>query len=139
LIKNYRAEIDYYFCSFSKKDKIMTNNNTINTQQSPETIRSLGGALIFLGVLLAGGMGALMIWINNAMTNPASTIKFNKTSPQNDLIFPILGVVAFFGVTAMVAGIWQVATGKRNKTLIWIMLGIGIILVIAANVIPAIF
>ena len=74
-------------------------------------------------------MGALMMWINNAMTNPASTIKFDKNAPQNDLIFPILGVVAFFGVAAMAAGIWQVLTGKRNKTLIWIMLGTWVILI----------
>ena len=115
------------------------SNNSIKRQQTPETIRALGGVLIFLGVILAGGMGVLMIWLNNAMTNPSSTIKFNADSPQQELIFPVLGMVAAFGISAMVAGIWQILTGKRSKTLIFIMLGLSFVLWILANVIPAIY
>lgn len=112
------------------------SNNSIIKEQTPETIRALGGVLIFIGAILVGGIGALMIWINNLMTSPSSTIKFAENSPQNQILFPVLGMVAIFGLTAMIAGTWQVVTGKRNKALIWLMLGLGIVLFILAKVIP---
>lgn len=110
-----------------------------NKPQSPQTIRLLGGLLIFIGALLAGGMGALMLWIRSIIANPASTVRFNESAPESDLIFPVLSAVAAFGVAAMAAGVWQVATGTRNKTLIWIMLGIWVVMMIGATAITAVF
>lgn len=76
-----------------------------------------------------------MMWINDAMNNPSSTTKFNGTTGQKQITFLILGMVAFFGITAMIAGIYQAATGKRNKKLVFIMLGFWVVLMILAWVV----
>ncbi|HRH46352.1 MAG TPA: hypothetical protein PKY82_32200 [Pyrinomonadaceae bacterium] len=111
----------------------MSENLAIkNSAQSPTTIRILGGLLIFIGTILVGAMAAIMMWINNAINNPASTNKFNGTPEQQKITFLILGAVMVFGITAMIGGFWQLLTGKRNKTLIFVMLGLWVVLMILA-------
>ncbi len=111
------------------------SENLVKNQQSPTTIRILGVVLIFIGTILVGSMAAIMMWINDAMNNPSSTTKFNGTTGQKQITFLILGMVAFFGITALIAGIYQAATGKRNKKVIFIMLGLWVVLMILAWVV----
>lgn len=106
------------------------NLTRAKSEQSPTTIRVLGGLLIFIGTILVGGMAAIMMWMNNAINNPASTNKFNGTPEQQKIIFLVLGTVAVFGFSATIAGIYQMVTGQRNKKLIWLMLGLWIVLMI---------
>jgi magnesium-transporting ATPase (P-type) len=107
--------------------------------QDESTIRILGGLLMFIGLLLVGVMSAIMLWMNKTMNNPSSTTKFTVTSDKKMITFLILGAVAAFGFSAFIAGSYQLFTGKRNKKLIWLMLGLWIVLIVAANVIPNIF
>lgn len=114
----------------------------INNNQSPATIRFLGGVLIFIGLLLMGGMGALMIWINNIITTngrSGATQSFNGSPEQARIIFLVLGMVGVFGLISMIAGAWQLFTGTRNKFLIWLMLAVFFILLVSAYLIQVFF
>ena len=107
----------------------------INNNQSPATIRVLGGVLIFIGLLLIGGMGALIVWINDILANngrSGSAPSFKGSPEEANIIFLVLGAVAAFGLVAMIAGAWQLFTGTRNKILLWIMLGVWAVLMLLA-------
>ncbi|MBX7172311.1 MAG: hypothetical protein K1X72_15195 [Pyrinomonadaceae bacterium] len=110
-------------------------NNLTTSNQSPTTIRVLGVVLIFIGVILVGSMAAIIMWINDAMNNPSSTTKFNGTPEQAKITFLILGMVTAFGFTSIAAGLWQALTGKRNKKVIFVMLGLWVVLMILAWVV----
>ena len=106
------------------------NTGLVNNNQSPTTIRILGGVLIFIGITLVSGIIALIIWVNNEFVKSASTTKLNGTAEGKQIIFLILGAVGAFGLISIVAGFWQLLTGTRNKVLIWLMLGVWIVLMI---------
>ena len=103
-----------------------------DSKMNPTTIRTLGGVLAFLGMILVGSMVAIMIWINNLMNNASSTTKWNASPEQKNIIFLVLGLVMAFGISTLVTGGWQILTGKRNIKLIWIILGFWGVLMIAA-------
>jgi hypothetical protein len=111
------------------------SGNLVNKQQSPTSIRVLGGILIFLGVILVGSMAAIMMWINNIIANSGktgSTVKWNAAPQQQQMTFLILGAVAAFGVSAMLTGLLQIITGKRNRMMVGLMIGLWIVLMILA-------
>ncbi len=115
------------------------NETLTNAKQSPTTIRTLGGLLMFIGVLLVGSMSAIMLWMNKAINNPSSTAKYTGTADKKMIAFLILGAVAAFGCSAFIAGTYQLATGKRNRMLIWLMLGLWAVLIILVYVVQVIF
>lgn len=109
--------------------------NLVNNNQSPATIRVLGGVLIFIGLLLMGGMGAIMIWVNNILANngrSGSSPSFKGSPEEANIIFLVLGAVGAFGFVSMIAGAWQLFTGTRNKILLWIMIGVWAVLMLLA-------
>lgn len=114
----------------------------INNNQSPATIRVLGGLLIFIGLLLIGGMGGLIFWINDILANngrSGSAPSFKGNPEQANIIFLVLGLVGVFGLVSMIAGAWQLFTGTRNKFLIWAMLAVFFILLVSAYLVQMFF
>jgi hypothetical protein len=103
------------------------NATLVNKQQTPTTIRALGAVLIVIGSLLTGGMIALMVWINYIIAGsgkPSSTTTWNGSAEEAQIVFLVLGTVAAFGVMAMITGLWQLLTGRRNKLLVGLMLAV---------------
>lgn len=97
---------------------------------------------MFLGALISGGMIVIMLWTRNVIANTHrydSTHKWNASPEETTAMFAVLGLVTAFGVSAAVAGFWHLLTGKRNLKLLWIMLGLGFVLYIAAIAVPEIF
>lgn len=121
----------------------MSENLTMtSSQESPETIRRLGGVLIALGALLAGGMAGLMLWINQMLTDsgkPGSTIKLTANPAQKLVISLTLGIVAAFGLSFIFAGIYQITTGRRNPKMIWLFMALSMALVFAARAVQVFF
>lgn len=114
----------------------------INTNQNPATIRALGGVLMFLGMVLMGGMAALMLWINTIIANsnnPASTVRWKGSADHQQMVFLILVTVMAFGFSNFVTGAYQVFTGKRNLKLIWIIIGLWSVLLILTEVVQIFF
>jgi hypothetical protein len=110
---------------YFKGDLEMNETLTMaNANRSPAAIRALGGVLTFLGVILIGGMGTLLLWMNNIMNNNSSTTKWNGSEDQKTMVFLVLGSVMAFGFSALITGLWQIMTGKRNMKLIRVTLGL---------------
>lgn len=62
--------------------------------------------------------------------NSAGSSSFSGTLLQAQLVLGLFGLVIVFGVGSAVNGLWQVATGRRNRWITMIMLGlIGVFLI----------
>jgi len=107
-------------------------NSPENGIKSPAALRALGVVLVVLGGALMGGM-AVLSWIMYGIVNntdPRATTKFTGSESDMMFMFAVFALVFFIGLTAFVAGLWQVIFGKRNLILVWIMLGLGAIFVV---------
>ena len=98
-------------------------------------IRVIGGILVFLGGFLILFMGGISLFVLNIVSQggkPGGGSHF--TGSRNDLIliFGVFGAVIFFGFVALLAGLWQLILGRRNKVFIWLILGLGFLFVIGA-------
>jgi magnesium-transporting ATPase (P-type) len=95
--------------------------------KSPAALRALGVVLVVLGGALMAGM-AVLSWIMYGVINnsdPRASTKFTGSESDMMFMFAVFALVFFIGLTAFVAGLWQVIFGKRNLILVWIMLGLG--------------
>ncbi len=104
--------------------------------QSRSTLRVLGGVLIALGLVLIGIMSVVAIFVVGAMAgNGKGNTRF--TGSETDMMFmvSVIGVVFMFGVATLVAGLWHLIFGRRNKFLIWIMFGLGALFFIAGQMV----
>ncbi len=95
-------------------------------------IRILGGILVFLGAFLILFVGAISVFVWS-LVNKASTDghkSFTGTRSDLVLIFGAFAFIILFGVVGLIAGLWQLIFGRRNKILVWVILGLGFIFVI---------
>lgn len=95
-----------------------------------------------MGGFLVAVIGVIWIATINMIqnsNNPNATSRFTGSHEQIMAMFTIFGVVMSIGVAAFLAGLWQLIFGRRSLVLIYIMLMLGVIFMIAATVIPAIF
>lgn len=103
--------------------------------RSKSTIRVLGGVLIFLGGFLTVVPAVLTVVVMNVIANsdkPGSTTKFTGSDTNMFFMFAIFAVVFMFGLASLAAGFWQLIFGRRNKILVWIVLGLAALFLIAA-------
>jgi hypothetical protein len=89
------------------------------------SIRVRGAVLVVLGLLLAGGMGYLMVWIATVIhhsADPGATNRFNGSPAATAGIFAILGFVLLFGIISTLMGTWMLRNGWRSaklKQIVW--------------------
>jgi uncharacterized paraquat-inducible protein A len=105
-------------------------------------IKVLGWVLLLLGAFLVVFMGAISFIVAGIISRtgqPGVTTSFNGGPKEAAMIFGIFGLVLAFGFTSMVAGFWQVWYGRRNKRLVFVMLGIAASLWVIAEVIEFLF
>jgi hypothetical protein len=84
------------------------------------SIRVRGAILLVLGLLLAGGMSYLLVWISDIMrhsADPGATTRFNGSPAAAAAILAILGFVLLFGIISTLLGGWMLRYGFRNETL----------------------
>ena len=77
-------------------------------------------------------MGYLSWWMYNAITAPTpagSSPRF--TGGPQDITFMVFvfGLVMIIGLVSLIGGLWQIVFGKRNKTLVYIIIGLGAIFI----------
>lgn len=89
------------------------------------TVRALGWVLVFLG----GGLTAFMAWLTYVVAGiisrsdrPGTGARFTGDSTDAAFIYGIFAVVIGLGVTFVLAGVWQIVYGRRNKKLIFLAL-----------------
>jgi hypothetical protein len=89
-----------------------------------QRIRRLGFVLVAIGFLLVAMMGTITVALAPMMLSAGretTGAKFTGTPEQGLMILGLFGLVIVFGVAAILAGIFQVATGRRS---IWIMIAV---------------
>ena len=100
---------------------------------SAKQLRRLGWVQAFLGIFLVGFIAIIIYNIAPSMLRPdvpdASGSRFTGTGEQGQMVLALLGVVIVFGLTSLVNGVWQIATGTRNKWILYFGVGVFILLV----------
>ncbi len=95
---------------------------------TPQRNRISGGALLVLGVFLAGLMGYLYYIMAPSMAQPGVELGgmiYNGTPAQARAIQTLFATVALFGVVAGFYGLYMLYTGMRSKVMMFVMLGLG--------------
>lgn len=90
-------------------------------------VKVLGWVLILLGLFLVAFMGVITIIVAGIIAQtgrPGSTQSFSGGTKELTLIFGIFALVIAFGLTCTVAGVSQARSGRRNKKLVKVLMGI---------------
>ena len=90
-------------------------------------VKALGWVLIVLGLFLVAFMGAITVLVAGIIANanrPGSTQSFSGGTKELALIFGIFALVIAFGLTCTVAGVSQARSGRRNKKLVKVLMGV---------------
>jgi predicted nucleic acid-binding Zn ribbon protein len=103
--------------------------------RSSRNLRVRGGVLLACGLFLLGLMG----WITWIMTpsllypgEEAGGMTFTGKPDQARMILWLFWAVITFGAVATVNGLYQLATGRKNRALVLVSLGLAAIIVVAA-------
>lgn len=97
--------------------------------------RRFGGVLLVLGAGLAIGMAFLLYIMTPMLADPGvqhGSSRFNGTPRQALAIWTILGGVLVFGLVAAIGGGWCMATGRRDKRVAYVLLGLVGLIVLSA-------
>ena len=99
--------------------------------QKVSTVRISGVLLVVMGTLLLGIMGWLSLWIYGAISPVANAASRFNGDPK-DILFIIFafGLVVSISLAALAGGLWQIIFGKRNKLIVFVVFGLGIILAV---------
>ncbi|HVQ08119.1 MAG TPA: hypothetical protein VMS43_06755 [Allosphingosinicella sp.] len=94
--------------------------------------------LLICGVLLAGGMGVIMLKIGPSMLNPgveaSDGSSFTGTTDQARLFLTLFAAVFVFGLVAIANGIFMLVTRRQSKGFIIVTLALATVLIILAVV-----
>ena len=105
---------------------------------SATNIRVRGVLMTFIGLFLTGLMGTITIFVTglliNAAKNPSTSSKLNEEPHMLYFVYAIFGGVIALGITAILAGLWQMIFGKRNMFLIWIFMGLLVLTLLAGGI-----
>ena len=93
--------------------------------RTSKNIRIRGGVQLITGLFLVAMMAGLsgFIWY---LTHKSSlnADEQRRIAEQQTLflgLYAFFAIIALFGLNGVVMGVWQLAFGRRNKPLIWLM------------------
>ena len=124
-------------CGFTSDEPIDVCPKCGRKMRSSNSVRVYGVLQLILGLFLVVFMGVITLYLLPMMMRPGETTgggsKFTGTSQQAIVILSLFGLIIAFGFGSTLAGLWQVVTARRNKWIIWSVLGLSIVLWIVAN------
>ena len=124
-----------YSCGFAGEAVGNKCPNCGRRLRSAKLVRRLGWLQLFLGLFLVGMMGTITYNLAPALLNPvapAAGTRYTGTPEQALMILGLFGLVITFGVGSIAAGLWQIATGRRNKWIFIFMLVLFVVVMLAA-------
>jgi len=119
-------------CGYETADAVRKCPTCGRGMLSTKQVRRLGFVQVLIGLFLAGFVGIIIYNIAPSMLKPevpdASGSRFTGTREQGQMVLVLLGLIIMFGFTSLVNGVWQIATGKRNKWILYFGAGLFILL-----------
>jgi hypothetical protein len=101
-------------------------------------VRALGWVLLVIGVFLVAFMGGITVLVAGIIAkagDPNATSRFTGDSKQMAIMFGLFGLVIAFGLASTVAGASQIRHGRRNKSLVKVIMGIFIALLVVGEMV----
>jgi magnesium-transporting ATPase (P-type) len=95
--------------------------------QKTGTVRALGWVLVVLGGLLSAFMAWLFVYFTRLIAHsddPGATTRFTGTASDATFAYGVFGVVLALGLTFVLAGVWQIVYGRRNKKIVFVALAL---------------
>jgi hypothetical protein len=117
-----------YWCNYTTNESLPRCPKCGRQLITPQTFKLLGGALLFLGGLLALVAVSLTILVAPRLADVRGGMGGRL------FVLGVLGFLLAVGLAFMMAGLWQVLSGKRSQSLTTL----GIVLLIALAIIVAI-
>jgi uncharacterized membrane protein HdeD (DUF308 family) len=86
--------------------------------RTSKAIRAHGIAMLISGLVLLGMMGTVTVYLAPMLLhpNPGGTEGFTGTAEQGEQALWLFSVILLFGAFATLTGIFQISTGRRNRT-----------------------
>ncbi len=115
-------------CGFVSAGRIQTRPKCGRKMRSSRAVRAYGAVLMLCGLVLLGLMGPVTYYTLPELTHPGQELadgtRFTGSGDEADMILWLFGLVLLFGLAALLTGLWQVATGRRNR---WISIGAAVL------------
>lgn len=111
-----------YKCGYIRQTSVANCAVCGKALESVRRIKTTGAIQILLGSSLLGLMGWLALWMLNANSNS----HFRGDAGDVLFIIFVFALVASIGLGTLVAGVWQIVFGKRNKLLMLAMIILGL-------------
>lgn len=98
------------------------------------TMRLLGWALVCIGSFLFLFMGAISYFVAQLIFHAeASGARFNGSPEMALYIFALFGLVMIFGLSALASGALQARSGRPNRKIMFVILGLGVLIVVVGT------
>lgn len=94
----------------------------------------MGYVQIVMGAILSLGMTGLGAYLGKLMLFPSSGGRFAGGFAEAAVIIGIFLLVISVGIAAMVNGYWQIRYGRRNKYIVYFLIGFAVLLFIGGTV-----
>ena len=124
-------------CGFTSDEPIEVCPKCGRKMRTATSVRVYGVLQLALGLFLAIFMGVITLYLLPMMMQPGQTTgsgsRFTGTSQQAILILSFFGLIIGFGFASSLAGLWQIVMARRNKWIVWSIVGMSLILWIAVN------
>ncbi len=105
-------------CAFTVEGMVATCPKCGGPMRAVRESRLRGWALLLLGLLLIGMMGAITFYMTPALMHPgeetAGGNTFTGTAQQARLILYLFWALIAFGAVTIVNGVYQIATGRQH-------------------------
>lgn len=114
-----------YWCNYATSQPLSRCPQCGRPLLTTQTYRLLGFALVCLGGLLATAGALLLILAAPGIVGGAGVKLF---------VWGIFGFLLAIGLTVLTAGVWQVLFGKRNQSLMTIVIALVIAIMLIAGI-----
>lgn len=108
--------------------------------RSAGQVRALGVVLVVIGSSLVIVMSLITIWAMNLILQngkPGVTSRFTGTMGDMVFMFSVFALVLSIGFASLAGGIWQIAFGRGNKILSYLILGLGALFFIIGTIVKS--